>query len=67
MASVEPVMASVMGFVVFHETPTVLGLLGIVLVLGAVVILNTGAKPETVSAASSSPKQSLEQEGSLKP
>jgi drug/metabolite transporter (DMT)-like permease len=54
-------MASVMGFVVFHETPTVLGLLGIVLVLGAVVILNTGAKPETVSAASSSPKQSLEQ------
>jgi drug/metabolite transporter (DMT)-like permease len=67
MASVEPVMASVMGFVVFHETPTVLGLLGIVLVLGAVVILNTGTKPETVSAASSSPKQSLEQKGSLKP
>jgi drug/metabolite transporter (DMT)-like permease len=63
MASVEPVMASVMGFVVFHETPTVLGLLGIVLVLGAVVILNTGAQPKTVA----SPKQSMEQEGSYKP
>lgn len=46
MASVEPVVASVMGFFVFHETPTALSLLGIVLVLGAVVILNTGGKTE---------------------
>ena len=44
MASVEPVMASVMGFAVFGETPTLLGVLGIFLVLGAVVILNTGKK-----------------------
>lgn len=44
MASVEPVMASVMGFVVFHEAPTLLGVLGILLVLGAVAILNTGKK-----------------------
>ena len=44
MASVEPVVASVMGIFVFHETPTVLSLLGIALVLGAVVILNTGEK-----------------------
>ena len=43
MASVEPVVASVLGFFVFHETPTVLSLLGVVLVLGAVIILNTGA------------------------
>jgi drug/metabolite transporter (DMT)-like permease len=64
MASVEPVMASVMGFVAFHETPTALGLLGIVLVLAAVVILNTGAKPE---ALSSPREQTMGQEGSLKP
>ncbi len=44
MASVEPVMASIMGFVVFGETPTFLGLLGILLVLGAVILLNTGQK-----------------------
>ncbi|MCD7770269.1 MAG: DMT family transporter [Oscillospiraceae bacterium] len=42
MASVEPVVASILGFVVFGETPTVLGLIGIILVLGAVVVLNTG-------------------------
>ena len=46
MASVEPVVASVMGFLVFRETPTALSLLGIALVLGAVVILNTGGKRE---------------------
>lgn len=46
MASVEPVMASVMGFAVFGETPTFLGILGVALVLGAVAILNTGAKKE---------------------
>lgn len=40
MASVEPVTASVLGFLVFHETPTALGGLGIVMVLAAVVILN---------------------------
>ncbi len=46
MASVEPVVASVVGFAVFHEAPTLLGLVGIVLVLAAVVILNlNGKKP----------------------
>ncbi len=47
MASVEPVVASVVGFLAFHETPSVLGVVGIVLVLGAVVLLNwdgAGAK-----------------------
>jgi drug/metabolite transporter (DMT)-like permease len=42
MASVEPVMAALVGFLVFHETPSLLGFTGIVLVLSAVVILNTG-------------------------
>jgi len=40
MASVEPVVASIAGFAVFGEKPTVLGILGIALVLSAVVILN---------------------------
>ena len=46
MASVEPVMASLLGFAVFHETPTIPGLIGIALVLSAVAILNmNGKKP----------------------
>ena len=44
MASVEPVVASVAGFAAFGERPTVLGIAGIVLVLAAVVILNSGGK-----------------------
>ena len=46
MASVEPVVASLMGIAVFHESISALGVLGVLLVLGAVVILNTGAKTE---------------------
>ena len=46
MASVEPVVASVMGVAVFHESISPLGVLGVLLVLGAVVILNTGVKTE---------------------
>lgn len=42
MASVEPVVASLMGVLVFHERISVLGVLGVLLVLGAVAILNTG-------------------------
>jgi DME family drug/metabolite transporter len=49
MASVEPVVASIAGFAVFGEEPTVLGVLGIALVLGAVVILNV--KPRARKAA----------------
>ena len=44
MASVEPVVASLMGFAAFGEKPTPLGILGIVLVLGAVCLLNLGPK-----------------------
>jgi drug/metabolite transporter (DMT)-like permease len=40
MASVEPVVAAIMGFAVFHESMSFLGALGILLVLGAVVVLN---------------------------
>ena len=42
MASVEPVVASLTGFLAFRETPTPLGVLGIALVLAAVAILNLG-------------------------
>ena len=46
MASIEPVTASVLGFLFYGETPTPLGILGIALVLGAVVLLNTGKTKE---------------------
>lgn len=42
MASVEPVVASVVGFVAFQEKPTVFGVVGIALVLTAVALLNLG-------------------------
>lgn len=41
MASVEPVVASIAGVVVFHERMTPLSLAGILLVLGAIILLNT--------------------------
>lgn len=40
MASVEPVVASVLGIVVFHESISISGIIGIVMVLAAIVILN---------------------------
>lgn len=40
MASVEPVVATILGFLVFSERPTVSALLGMVLVLVALVVLN---------------------------
>ena len=48
MASVEPVVASLMGFLAFGEKPTPLELVGVALVLAAVVILNlhSGKQPE---------------------
>lgn len=46
MASVEPVMASVVGFAVFGEVPTPLGIAGVLLVLGAVALLHLGG-PKT--------------------
>ena len=40
MASVEPVVATIAGILVFHETMTAESLLGIVLVIAAIVLLN---------------------------
>ena len=47
MASVEPVVASLTGFVAFSERPTLLGLIGVVLVLAAVALLNLGGAEKT--------------------
>ncbi len=44
MASVEPVVATLVGVLVFHEGMTLLAALGVVLVLSAVVILNRNPK-----------------------
>ena len=48
MASVEPVVASLMGLVLFHETLTLSGIAGILLVVGAVALLNIGAGRQKV-------------------
>ena len=40
MASVEPVVATIAGVLIFHENMTVTSMLGILLVLGAIVVLN---------------------------
>ena len=40
MASLEPVVAAVLGALVFREVPSVTGFLGIVLVLAGVLLLN---------------------------
>ncbi len=48
IASVEPVVATVLGFVVFGESPTASVLLGIGLVLAALATLNmTRTQPDT--------------------
>ena len=44
MASVEPVVATIVGAVVFHESMSALSYAGVVLVLSAVVLLNVKAK-----------------------
>lgn len=44
MASVEPVVATVLGFVVFSEKPTLPAFAGILLVLGALTVLNLEKK-----------------------
>lgn len=44
IASVEPVAATVLGVVLFHEKMTVNNLIGVVLVLGAIVICNVDLK-----------------------
>ncbi len=40
MASIEPVTATVLGAILFHELPDVYGYIGILLVIGAIVLLN---------------------------
>ena len=47
MASTEPVVATIMGFAVFSEVPTVSAGIGIVLVLTALVILNLSGRKKT--------------------
>lgn len=44
VASVEPVVATLLGFIFFNETPSLSSAVGIVLVLTAIVILNLKAK-----------------------
>ena len=44
LASVEPVVSALFGVFVFHETLTVWGVLGILMVLGAIVVLNVKRK-----------------------
>jgi drug/metabolite transporter (DMT)-like permease len=44
LASVEPVVSALFGVFVFHETMTILGVLGILMVLGAIVVLNVKRK-----------------------
>ncbi|MDO4305641.1 MAG: DMT family transporter [Eubacteriales bacterium] len=51
MASVEPVVATIAGVLVFHETMTVASAIGILLVLGAIVLLNLAPETDTNSAA----------------
>lgn len=49
LATVEPVVASVLGIVVYSERPGLSSAIGIILVLSAIVLLNlrTDSKPET--------------------
>ena len=44
LASVEPVVSALFGVFVFHETLTFWGILGILMVLGAIVVLNVKKK-----------------------
>lgn len=44
LASVEPVVSALFGVFVFHETLSVWGILGIAMVLGAIIVLNTKGK-----------------------
>ena len=44
LASVEPVVSALFGVFVFHETLTLWGILGILMVLGAIVVLNVKRK-----------------------
>ena len=44
LASVEPVVASLVGVLVYHETLTIQAGMGVLLVLGAILLLNRKKK-----------------------
>lgn len=44
LATVEPLMATLLGWLVYHESITFLGAWGILAILGAVVLLNQKEK-----------------------
>ena len=46
MASVEPVVATIVGFLIYHENPTAMSIIGIVLVLSAIIMLNVKNKKD---------------------
>ena len=46
MASVEPVVATIFGIIIYNEIPTPLSVVGMVLVLSAIVILNVKMKKD---------------------
>lgn len=48
-ATIEPVVASALGVIVFHETLTVSALLGIILVLSGVILLSVNVKKQVIS------------------
>lgn len=47
MASIEPVVATLVGLVIYNEKLTLISLLGVILVLSAIVLLNIKNKKET--------------------
>ena len=49
LATIEPLVATLLGFLVFHEAVTLSSLLGILLILAAVVILNLKSSRENES------------------
>ena len=44
LASVEPVVGTLCGVFIFHEPISLLGILGVILVLSAIVVLNIKRK-----------------------
>ena len=44
MASIEPVVATVVGVIIYHETLTLMSAAGVILVLSAIVLLNVKIK-----------------------
>ena len=47
MASIEPVVATVVGIVIYSEAPTLMSAAGVILVLSAIVLLNVKSKEKT--------------------